>query len=73
MKALTLFLFCTVSATSYAKTPESTPDALAAIAFQNSNVEKNILFVHGTPGSADAFSDFVSSLKPNLVKKLRQA
>jgi len=67
MKALTLFLFCTVSATSYAKTSKGTYTSLAAIAFKNPNVEKNIVFVHGTPGSADAFSDFVNS--PDLRSK----
>jgi len=37
------------------------PKNLTALAYKNLNVEKSILFIHGTPGSREAFSYYINN------------
>jgi pimeloyl-ACP methyl ester carboxylesterase len=60
-RALAIIFIICVSAQAFStnvKAPK--PKNLIALAYKNPKVEKSILFIHGTPGSREAFSYYIN-------------
>lgn len=61
MRALTFLFLSLVSVFSFSSAElKLKPKNLTAIAFKNPKVDKKILFIHGTPGSREAFSYYIN-------------